>query len=135
MEAYGTLTFVKSMIIVPAFYSQENNDYQLISQERHPLPKMLDLKYAASLARERIINRLKNATQQKHGMMRSVEIIQRQSTFRSHLLDALRRSRDERQAPSPAPDALFIAFPEKLLSRWYYLAYGPHVKHLNKPTW
>jgi hypothetical protein len=86
---------------------------------------MLDLRHAADLARARVVARLTAAAKQKHGMLRSVDVIQRQSTFRTHLLDALRRSRDERQAPSPAPDPLFIAFPEKLLSRWYQLAYGP----------
>ncbi len=94
---------------------------------------MLDLREAAKLARERVIARLSTAALQKHGMPKSVDVIQRQSTFRTHLLDALRRSRDERQAPSPAPDSLFIAFPEKLLARWYQLAYGPQRESGTKP--
>src|SRR5690606_35928152 len=32
---------------------------------------------------------------------------------------------DERTSPSPAPDTLFMAFPEKLLGKWHYLAHGP----------
>lgn len=93
---------------------------------------MLDLERAARFARERIDARLSTAAQQKHGLRRSVDTIQRQTTFPIHLLEALRRSRDERQKPSEAPAALFLAFPEKLLSKWYYLAFGPQRDHQGK---
>lgn len=95
---------------------------------------MLDLRDAAARARERIIGRLAAASTQKSGLLRSVEIIQRQSAFRSHLLDALRKSRDESQAPSNAPDALFLALPERLLAKWYYLAFGPQREDGKKQT-
>jgi len=67
--------------------------------------------------------RLQSAEGQKQGLPASVAIVQKGSSFRFHLLQALRRG-DERKGPSTAPSRLFLAFPEKLLSKWYYLAFG-----------
>lgn len=87
---------------------------------------MLDLQEAANLARARIDERLAAASKNaKTPMQRSAQIIQQGSSFRVHLFESLRRSGDERTSPSPAPDALFLAFPEKLLGKWHHLAYGP----------
>lgn len=87
---------------------------------------MLDLRAAARLARDRICDRLASAEKnEKTGMLRGAAYIQQGSSFRFHLIDALKKGGDERNSPSPAPDALFLAFPEKLLGKWHYLAYGP----------
>ena len=86
---------------------------------------MLDLKEAANLARERINERLSAASKnEKSPMPMSARVVQQGASFRAHLLDAFRRGGDERSSPSPAPDALFLAFPEKLLGKWHHLAYG-----------
>ena len=85
---------------------------------------MLDLKVTARLARDRINARLTAAEKQKKGLPRSAAIIQQGASFRAHLLEALKRTGDERRSPSPAPEALFLAFPEKLFAKWYYLAFG-----------
>ena len=87
---------------------------------------MLDLSGAVSLARCRIDERLAAASKNdKVPMPRSAAVAQKGASFRAHLLDALRRGGDERSTPSPAPEALFLAFPEKFLGKWYHLAYGP----------
>lgn len=86
---------------------------------------MLDLKDAAKLARERISVRLAAAEKQKKGLPRSAAIIQQGASFRAHLADALKRTGDEQRSPSPAPEALFLAFPEKLFGKWHHLAFGP----------
>jgi len=86
---------------------------------------MLDLRAAAKKARERVNTRLVEASELKRPPSLSAAAVQRQSDFKTQLLESLRRSGDERGGPSPAPDALFLAFPEKLLSRWAYLAFGP----------
>lgn len=94
---------------------------------------MLNLKEAAHLARVRIETRLLTADKQKKGLPRSVAIVQQGASFRVHLLEALRRSAGERQSPSPAPEPLFLAFPEKLFAKWYYLAYGPQRQAPDNP--
>ena len=85
---------------------------------------MLDLRAAAELARGRIRTRLAAAERQKKGLLKSVAVRQEGASFRAHLFEALRRGGDERQSPSPAPEALFLAFPEKLLGKWSFLAFG-----------
>src|SRR5689334_15284223 len=84
---------------------------------------MLNLNQAAKLARDRINARLQSAAGQKQGLPASVAIVQKGSSFRVHLFEALRRG-EERKGPSTAPSRLFLAFPEKLLAKWYYLAFG-----------
>jgi hypothetical protein len=85
---------------------------------------VLDLRLAAQFARDRIKKRLESAGSSKRPPARSVAVVQQGSSFRVHLTEALRRGGDE-QSPSTAPVSLFMAFPEKLLAKWYYLAYGP----------
>ncbi|MFT3815555.1 MAG: hypothetical protein QM740_19655 [Acidovorax sp.] len=86
---------------------------------------MLDLHEAAQLARQRITERLAAASKGDKGALPlSAKIIEEGASFRTHLIDSLRKSGDERTAPSPAPDSLFLAFPEKLLGKWHHLAYG-----------
>ncbi|MBK8113876.1 MAG: hypothetical protein IPK44_04645 [Candidatus Accumulibacter sp.] len=95
---------------------------------------MLDLKAAATLARVRINERLSAAAKnEKNALPLSATVIQQGSSFRAHLIDALRRGGDERTSPSPAPDALFLAFPEKLLGKWHHLAYGTQ-RQSKEPT-
>src|SRR5215213_7316589 len=62
---------------------------------------MLDLWAAAMLARNRITERLAAATRnEKSAMSVSARIIEEGASFRTHLLDVLRRSGDERTSPS-----------------------------------
>jgi hypothetical protein len=87
---------------------------------------MLDLREAVKLARNRVTTRHQTAEAQKSGLPSSTAIVEQGSSFRVRLTDALRKgSGDERKRPSEAPTALFLACPEKLLAKWYYLAFGP----------
>jgi hypothetical protein len=104
----------------------------LTSQRFKKGNKVINLKEAAKSARIRISERLVAANSQKKGLPQSAAIVQEGASFRVHLFEALRRSGDERNAPSSGPDSLYLAFPEKLLGKWYYLAYGPQRENKNR---
>jgi hypothetical protein len=86
---------------------------------------MLPLKAAAKLARERDHRRLDQAALQKDPLAPSVDLVQRHRAFHEQLLDALRKFRGDASDSQAVPEGLLLAFPERLLSRWFYLAYGP----------
>ena len=91
---------------------------------------MLDLSQAALKSKERIKDRINNVGPKTK--LKSANIyIQKYQSFSHNLINALRRSGDQRQGPSAAPPSLYIAFPEKLLSKWSYLAFGPLRKKTN----
>lgn len=85
---------------------------------------MLDLPLAARRAKERAHDRVQRALAQRQPPASSVAHVERNRSFRGQLLDASRRSREDAAGPIPAPDALFLSFPERILAKWYYLAYG-----------
>ena len=85
---------------------------------------MLDLRDSARLARERMNTRLRAARGKKSRLTRSAAIVQQGASFRFHLLEALRKNGDERSASNAVLAKLYLAFPEKLLGKWCYLAFG-----------
>jgi hypothetical protein len=85
---------------------------------------MLPFREAVSRARDRERARLAKAADQKNPVAAGIALIQGNRPFHDQLIDALRRSRDDAAGPQSVPPSLYLALPERLFGRWFYLAYG-----------
>jgi hypothetical protein len=81
---------------------------------------MLDFELAAKTARDQDTKRVAKASSQ---MTQSQVVIQKQRSFRTQLFAALTKQGTAKGGLT-IPDILFVAFPEKLLEKWSYVAYG-----------